>query len=134
MITKERSVVWLRTNYYKLNGANTFYYQQDVCLNVYGSLAQPKCRIQVKINSYDDQSWVEAMEWTQNGWQRIFCYPAKTHLSLTHDVTNTNGKVENKLIYWNADLEKIVPACSDAVTGIVEELQEWYAKPDFSVA
>ena len=60
MITKERSVVWLRTNYYKLNGANTFYYQQDVCLNVYGSLAQPKCRIQVKINSYDDQSWVEA--------------------------------------------------------------------------
>ena len=42
--------------------------------------------------------------------------------------------VEAKLIYWNADLGKIVSACSDAVTGIVEELQEWYAKPDFSVA
>lgn len=134
MITKERSVIWLRTNYYKLNSASTFYYEQDVRLNVYNSLHQPKCRIQIKINAYDDQSWVETMEWTQNGWQRIFCYPARTHLSLTHDVTNTNGKVENKLIYWNADLEKIVPACSDAVTGIVEELQEWYAKPDFSVA
>ena len=134
MITTEgRTVVWLRTNYYKLTSASTFYYEQDICLNVYGSLAHPKCRIQIKINAYDAQSWVEAMEWTQNGWQRIFCYPAGINLHLTDEVATKNGAFD-KLIYWNAPLEKIVPACSDAVSGVVEELQDWYAKPDFSVA
>lgn len=113
------------TRYYKDRYRNTFTYEQDFAVS--GS-NHTMYRIAITINSYDFQSWVEALAWTDNGWKTLWRTPAKDQISLTKTVTRSGGVEETQLLYWDTDITTLVLGCVEVVDSEYDQLTEWIGK------